>query len=396
MHLRDRGAGDRRAVERLEHLRRPACRRARSSVAITCSDGERRHAVLQLRELVGDVGRQQVAPRGEHLPELDEDRAQVLEREAQPLRARRRRVAPERERARERPHGAEPLVAGQELVEPVLERDERDPREAEEAHAADCKGSRRPLRAIIAHGAHPRLPHHGPPESIDALGHVNNQEYVRWMQEVAIAHSEAQGWPLERYTRARARQGALNKSHAIALHGPMRMNAQLPMRRDEGRSRATKPRSAARQAPHWAAARRDGALRAVCFVRFGLRSDPPFAAPRFAQPIPNSRRRNRAGLVQRLCWCAATPSNTCARRSPATRSRSSHASRRSRARARRGATCSTARRIAPSSPAPRRCGCSSLSARASPVRIPAELRAAFEVVADDDEALRFVRGAPPL
>ena len=37
------------------------------------------------------------------------------------------------------------------------------------------------------------------PESIDVLGHVNNQEYVRWMQEAATAHSIAQGWPLERY-----------------------------------------------------------------------------------------------------------------------------------------------------------------------------------------------------
>ncbi len=37
------------------------------------------------------------------------------------------------------------------------------------------------------------------PDSIDALGHVNNQEYVRWMQEGATAHSIAQGWPLERY-----------------------------------------------------------------------------------------------------------------------------------------------------------------------------------------------------
>lgn len=38
-----------------------------------------------------------------------------------------------------------------------------------------------------------------PPEAIDALGHVNNLEYVRWMQEVATEHSAVQGWPLERY-----------------------------------------------------------------------------------------------------------------------------------------------------------------------------------------------------
>ena len=50
--------------------------------------GEGRHAVLQLREFVGDVGRQQVAPRREDLPELDEDRAEFLEREPQALAAR--------------------------------------------------------------------------------------------------------------------------------------------------------------------------------------------------------------------------------------------------------------------------------------------------------------------
>ncbi len=37
--------------------------------------GERRHAVLQVRQLVGNVGRQQVAPGGEHLAEFDEDGA---------------------------------------------------------------------------------------------------------------------------------------------------------------------------------------------------------------------------------------------------------------------------------------------------------------------------------
>ncbi|MGV0952623.1 MAG: acyl-CoA thioesterase, partial [Azonexus sp.] len=31
-------------------------------------------------------------------------------------------------------------------------------------------------------------------ESIDMNGHVNNQEYVRWMQDIATAHSHEQGW----------------------------------------------------------------------------------------------------------------------------------------------------------------------------------------------------------
>ncbi len=83
MHLRDRRGGDGVAIERLEHLVdglpvEPVERRD------DLVGRKRRHAVLQLRELVGDVERDQVAPRREHLPELDEDRAQILERKAQP------------------------------------------------------------------------------------------------------------------------------------------------------------------------------------------------------------------------------------------------------------------------------------------------------------------------
>ena len=43
----------------------------------------------------------------------------------------------------------------------------------------------------------------------------------------------------------------------------MRMNAR---RATKVVAEPTMPRSAAKQAPHWAAARRDGAFRAVCFV----------------------------------------------------------------------------------------------------------------------------------
>ncbi len=32
-----------------------------------------------------------------------------------------------------------------------------------------------------------------PPEAIDQLGHVNNIEYVRWVQDAAMRHSEAAG-----------------------------------------------------------------------------------------------------------------------------------------------------------------------------------------------------------
>ena len=41
-------------------------------------------------------------------------------------------------------------------------------------------------------------------DSIDVHGHVNNQEYLRWMEEIAIEHSSAQGWPMERYPNSGA------------------------------------------------------------------------------------------------------------------------------------------------------------------------------------------------
>jgi acyl-CoA thioester hydrolase len=41
-------------------------------------------------------------------------------------------------------------------------------------------------------------------DAIDEFGHVNNQRYIAWMQEVATAHSVANGWPMERYLQTGA------------------------------------------------------------------------------------------------------------------------------------------------------------------------------------------------
>jgi acyl-CoA thioester hydrolase len=38
-----------------------------------------------------------------------------------------------------------------------------------------------------------------PEASMDVNRHVNHLEYLRWMQEIAIEHSAARGWPQERY-----------------------------------------------------------------------------------------------------------------------------------------------------------------------------------------------------
>lgn len=38
-----------------------------------------------------------------------------------------------------------------------------------------------------------------PDTAIDANGHVNNVQYVQWMQDAAIAHSDSLGWSQERF-----------------------------------------------------------------------------------------------------------------------------------------------------------------------------------------------------
>ena len=55
-------------------------------------------------------------------------------------------------------------------------------------------------------------------DSIDVHQHVNNQEYLRWMQEIAIEHSTAQGWPMDRYLDSGASWYV--KSHFIDYQYP--------------------------------------------------------------------------------------------------------------------------------------------------------------------------------
>lgn len=53
---------------------------------------------------------------------------------------------------------------------------------------------------------------------IDVQGHVNNLRYLQWMQDVAVAHSAAQGWPMQRY--AAAGVGWVVRSHSITYKRP--------------------------------------------------------------------------------------------------------------------------------------------------------------------------------
>ena len=55
-------------------------------------------------------------------------------------------------------------------------------------------------------------------KDIDEQGHVNNLEYLRWMQDAAVAHSAAQGWNAQRY-RAQG-SGWVVRSHHIEYLQP--------------------------------------------------------------------------------------------------------------------------------------------------------------------------------
>ena len=57
-----------------------------------------------------------------------------------------------------------------------------------------------------------------PAAAIDAQGHVNNLEYIRWMQDAAVAHSAVQGWPSERYQEIGA--GWVVREHKIQYQAP--------------------------------------------------------------------------------------------------------------------------------------------------------------------------------
>ena len=62
-------------------------------------------------------------------------------------------------------------------------------------------------------------------DSIDIHQHVNNQEYLRWMQELAIEHSTLRGWPMQRYLETGASWYV--KSHFIEYLRPATLGDTL-------------------------------------------------------------------------------------------------------------------------------------------------------------------------
>ncbi len=62
-------------------------------------------------------------------------------------------------------------------------------------------------------------------DEIDELDHANNAAYVNWMQDAAIAHSTAQGWPSQRYWDAS--WGWVARSHRIDYLQPAHEGDEL-------------------------------------------------------------------------------------------------------------------------------------------------------------------------
>ncbi len=55
-------------------------------------------------------------------------------------------------------------------------------------------------------------------DEIDTQGHANNVEYVRWLQDAAVAHSAFYGWTADRYRELGS--GWVAKSHTIEYIRP--------------------------------------------------------------------------------------------------------------------------------------------------------------------------------
>ena len=53
---------------------------------------------------------------------------------------------------------------------------------------------------------------------MDMQGRVSNLRYVQWMQDLAVAHSAANGWSMERY--AAVGQGWVVRQHRITYRKP--------------------------------------------------------------------------------------------------------------------------------------------------------------------------------
>ncbi|WP_010583352.1 acyl-CoA thioesterase [Schlesneria paludicola] len=63
---------------------------------------------------------------------------------------------------------------------------------------------------------------------LDDLGHANNISYLHWMQSAALAHSAAQGWPVEAYQSLG--HGWVVRSHHIEYLSSARLGDEIVIR----------------------------------------------------------------------------------------------------------------------------------------------------------------------
>ncbi len=139
MHLGDRRGGKRRLIELGEHLgHRPAV--GALDVLAGYRAGEWGHPVLEFRQLIRDIFRQQVAARGHGLSKLHEDRAELLQGQPQALAATGVTAALEPDAGREKKQEAQRPVevsGADEVVEAMFEKyalDLQEPREHAQLH----------------------------------------------------------------------------------------------------------------------------------------------------------------------------------------------------------------------------------------------------------------------
>ncbi len=71
-------------------------------------------------------------------------------------------------------------------------------------------------------------PHTVLPAEIDELGHANNQVYIGWLNQAAIAHSSAAGWTMERYFQLG--EGWVVRRHEIEYLRPAAPHTQIVVR----------------------------------------------------------------------------------------------------------------------------------------------------------------------
>ncbi len=78
------------------------------------------------------------------------------------------------------------------------------------------------MTAIFEH------PHTVSDDEIDGQGHVNNLEYLKWMQTAAVAHSASVGWTTARYRETKA--GWVAQRHTIEYLRPAFAGDELVVR----------------------------------------------------------------------------------------------------------------------------------------------------------------------